>query len=212
MPKPNDSQSINDVAPRKWADYYKAVANRPPRDTLLAALTNFEQDIPNAKSKTAIDLGCGDGRDTIELLRRGWNVIAIDGEQEAITRLKSRSDINTELLQTRIAKFENIDLQSKVDLINASFSLPFCEPKIFPELWHKIVSGLIAGGRFCGQLFGDGDSWAADSTINYHTMSDIESLLQPFEIELLNEEDCDGKTALGNEKHWHIFHIVACKK
>lgn len=215
MPNPNDNQSINDVAPRRWADYYKAVANRPPRDTLLAALTFFEQDIPNAKSKTAIDLGCGDGRDTIELLRRGWNVIAIDGEQEAIARLLQRSDINfynPELLQTRIAKFENIELPSKANLINASFSLPFCEPKIFPELWNKIVSGLIPGGRFCGQLFGDRDSWANDSTINYHTMSHIESLLQSFEIELLNEEDRDGKTALGTAKHWHIFHIVARKK
>ena len=212
MAKPNDNQFTNDVAPRRWSDYYKAVANRPPRETLLAALTNFERDIPNAKSKTAIDLGCGDGRDTVELLRRGWNVMAIDGEQEAIDRLLQRSDINIQLLQTRIAKFENIDLPSKADLINASFSLPFCEPKIFPSLWNKIVSTLISGGRFSGQLFGDRDSWVADPTINYHTMSDVESLLKPFEIELLNEEDRDGKTALGNKKHWHIFHIVARKK
>lgn len=212
MSKSNDNQSINDVAPRRWSDYYKAVANRPPRDTLLAALTNFERDIPQAESKTAIDLGCGDGRDTVELLRRGWNTIAIDGEEEAITRLLQRSDINTQLLQTRIAKFEDIELSESVDLINASFSLPFCEPKNFPNLWNKIVSGLTTGGRFSGQLFGERDSWATDSTINHHTILDIELLLQPFEIELLDEEERDGKTALGNEKHWHIFHIVARKK
>ncbi len=212
MPESNDNQSTNDLAPRKWSDYYKAVANRPPRETLLTALTNFERDILKAESKLAIDLGCGDGRDTVELLRRGWNVIAIDGEQEAITRLLKRPDINTQLLQTRIAEFENLELLSKVDLINASFSLPFCEPNHFPHLWNKIVSGLIPKGRFSGQLFGNRDSWANDSTINYHTMSDIELLLQPFEIELLKEEDRDGKTALGNEKHWHIFHIVARKK
>lgn len=212
MSKSNENQSINDVAPRRWSDYYKAVANRPPRETLLTALTFFERDIPQAESKTAIDLGCGDGRDTVELLRRNWNVIAIDGEQQAITRLLQRSDINTELLQTRVGKFENIQLSSDVNLINASFSLPFCEPNNFPELWNKIVSGLIPGGRFCGQLFGDRDSWATDPTINYHTMSDVNLLLQPFEIELLKEEDRNGKTALGNEKHWHIFHIVARKK
>jgi hypothetical protein len=43
-------------------------------------------------------------------------------------------------------------------------------------------------------------------------MSDIESLLQHFEIELFQEEHSDGKTALGNKKHWHIFDIVARKK
>jgi hypothetical protein len=37
-------------------------------------------------------------------------------------------------------------------------------------------------------------------------------LLQPFEIEMLEEEDHPGKTAIGEEKHWHIFHIVARKK
>lgn len=212
MSKPNDSQLINDVAPRKWSNYYKAVANRPPRETLVTALTNFERDILQAESKIAIDLGCGDGRDTVELLRRGWNVTAIDGEQEAITRLLQRSDIDTKFLQTRIDQFENIELPLKADLINASFSLPFCNPNNFPDLWHKIISSLIPGSRFSGHLFGNKDSWAANSTINHHTMSDVQLLLQPFQIELLKEEEHPGKTALGNEKYWHLFHIVARKQ
>lgn len=212
MPKSNDDLSINNVVPRTWSDYYKAVANRPPRKTLLTALTNMIGGFPKAESKIAVDLGCGDGRDTVELLRQGWNVIAIDGEQEAITRLLERSDINTQLLQTRIAQFENLELPPEVNLINASFSLPFCEPNYFPSLWNKIVSSLVTQGRFSGQLFGDRDSWANDSTMNNHTLSDVKSLLQPFEIELLEEEDRDGKTALGKEKHWHLFHIVARKK
>jgi trans-aconitate methyltransferase len=212
MSKPKDYQSTNDAAPRSWSDYYKAVANRPPRETLLTALTNFERDIPKAESKIAIDLGCGDGRDTVELLRRGWNVMAIDGEPEAIARLLQRSDIDTELLQTRIARFENIELSESVDLINASFSLPFCKPKNFPDLWNKIVSSLIPGGRFSGHLFGNKDSWATDLTMNHHTLSDVRLLLQPFQIELLKEEEHPGKTALGNEKYWHLFHIVARKK
>ncbi|AFY58557.1 Tellurite resistance protein TehB [Rivularia sp. PCC 7116] len=210
MSKLNDNQSINKAAPRSWSDYYKAVANRPPRETLLTALANFEPE-NEAEPRTAIDLGCGEGRDTVELLRRGWKVIAIDSQQEAIERLKNRCDKKT-VIETRIAQFENIDLPSDVDLINASFSLPFCKPENFPELWHKIVSGLTTGGRFSGHLFGDRDSWAADSTMSNHTMSQIEALLQPFEVELLSEEDHPGKTALGHEKHWHIFHIVARKK
>ena len=207
-----NKMSNNNIAPRSWSDYYKAIANRPPRETLLTALTNFERDIPQAESKIAVDLGCGEGRDTVELLRRGWNVIAIDAEEEAITRLLQRPNINTKLLQTHVAQFENIRLPESVNLINASFSLPFCEPKSFPDLWNKIVCSLARGGRFSGQLFGDRDSWAADSTINHHTMSDVESLLQHEEIELLKEEEHPGKTALGNEKYWHIFHIVARKK
>lgn len=204
--------SSNKAVPRCWSDYYKAVANRPPRETLLAALANMSTTIKSVESRMAVDLGCGEGRDTVELLRRGWNVIAIDGEQEAITRLLQREDINTELLQTRVAQFENIEFPESVDLINASFSLPFCKPDSFPDLWKKIVSNLAPSGRFSGHLFGDRDSWATDSTMNYHTLSDVKSLLQPFEVELFTEEDHPGKTALGKSKHWHIFHIVARKK
>ena len=32
------------------------------------------------------------------------------------------------------------------------------------------------------------------------------------EIELLDEEDHPGKTALGEEKHWHLYKIVARKR
>ncbi|MEL6463134.1 MAG: class I SAM-dependent methyltransferase, partial [Cyanobacteria bacterium J06621_15] len=116
------------------------------------------------------------------------------------------------LLENRISRFENIDLPSGVDLINASFSLPFCEPQSFPELWNKIFSSLICGGRFSGQLFGNKDSWAKDSKMNFHTLSDINLLLKDFAVELLSEADHPGRTALGDEKHWHIFHIVARKK
>ena len=217
----NNYQSINQVAPRSWSDYYEAVANRPPRETLFTALANFERNVLKTESKIAVDLGCGEGRDTVELLRRGWDVIAIDGEQEAVTRLLQRPDINTELLQTRVATFENIDLPESLNLINASFSLPFCAPESFPGLWEKIVSSLLTGGRFSGHLFGDTrsvmppayrDSWAIDPNMNHHTRSDVELLLQAFDVELFNEEDRPGKTALGKEKHWHIFHIVARKK
>ncbi|MGQ9869558.1 hypothetical protein [Leptodesmis sp.] len=47
-------------------------------------------------SRVAVDLGCGDGRDTVELLRRDWQVLAIDGEPQAIARLLERPDINRE--------------------------------------------------------------------------------------------------------------------
>ena len=35
----------------------------------------------------AIDLGCGDGRDVVEILRRGWRVVAVDAEPEALRQL-----------------------------------------------------------------------------------------------------------------------------
>jgi tellurite methyltransferase len=194
---------------RDWIAYYQAVKDRPPRDTLLHALNQF--DAENFSMGFAVDLGCGEGRDTVELLRRGWKVLGIDGEAEAIARLMQRPDLDRTRLETRIDRFEILSLPNNIDLINASFCLPFCSTAAFPRLWQTITHALRPGGRFCGQLIGERDSWAVQGTANYQTRSEIETLLQCFTVEWLEEEEHPGKTALGEDKHWHIFHIVAHK-
>jgi len=200
---------------RRFTEYYQAVEGRPPRETLLTALNRFEAELTAQNGRVitgdAVDLGCGDGRDTVELLRRNWRVLAIDGESEAIARLRQRSEINRTYLETRVQKFENLALPPDVDLINASFCLPFCVPEHFVGLWEEIVTALRPGGRLCGQLFGDRDSWASYGDISTHTREQVEALLSPFEVEVLDEEEHPGSTALGEEKHWHLFHIVARK-
>ncbi|MGP1373769.1 MAG: class I SAM-dependent methyltransferase [Almyronema sp.] len=213
---PNQAAAIDSPQfQRRWADYYRAVAGRPPRETLLTALDRFTPETPPpARSAVgfAVDLGCGDGRDTVELLRRNWRVLAIDGEPEAIARLRQRQDIDRTYLETRVQRFESLTLPPDVDLINASFCLPFCPPHHFSELWDEMVTALRPGGRFCGHLFGDRDSWATYRDLSYHTRQQLVQLLNPFEIELLKEEEHPGKTALGEEKYWHLYHIVACKR
>lgn len=196
---------------RRWAAYYQAVAGRPPRETLLTALERFSTESSTSPRRTAVDLGCGDGRDTVEILRHNWRVIAVDGEPEAIERLRRRSDINRTYLETRVQRFEELTLPPDVDLVNASFCLPFCPPSSFPQLWEEIVTALRSGGRFCGHLFGDRDSWATFRDVSFHTRTELEQLLTPFEIELLDEEEHPGKTALGEDKHWHLYNIVARK-
>jgi tellurite methyltransferase len=199
---------------RRWVDYYQAVAGRPPRETLLQALERFATEPLTSERATvgfAVDLGCGDGRDTVELLQQRWRVLAIDGEAEAIARLRQRSDINRTYLETRVQKFEVLTLPPEVDLINASFCLPFCPPEAFPNLWEEITVALRSGGRFCGHLFGDRDTWATYPELSHHSRPQVEQFLQPFVVEVLDEEEHPGKTALGDEKYWHIFNIVARK-
>jgi SAM-dependent methyltransferase len=187
-----------------WSDYWTAVAGRPPRPTLLAALDRF-----GAFRGLAVDLGCGEGRDTIELLRRGWRVVAIDAEAEAIERLLARPDLPaSSALETTAVRFEDATWP-QADLVNASFSLPFCPPRRFDEFWARLRASLRPGGRFCGQLFGERDEWAGNPGLTIHTRADVDNRLRGWEIELLDEEESDGKTAVGKPKHWHIFQIVA---
>jgi membrane dipeptidase len=183
-----------------WGQYF-AVAGDEPRPTLLDALARF--DMPGL----AVDLGAGTGRDSAELLRRGWRVVAIDREQQAVDRLSAIAA--PPQLETRLAHFEDAEWPA-CELVNASFSLPFCPPQEFTRVWQKIVDSLRPGGRFCGQLFGEHDDWAGSGVV-VQTRGELRDLLAPFEVELLDEFDQDGKTAVGTRKHWHVYHLVARK-
>lgn len=189
-----------------WSRYYEARPN-VVRETLLDAVERFREP------GVAVDLGCGAGGDAAELLRRGWRVVAIDAEPEAIERLRARGDLGEgglERLETQVARFEDAALPV-ADLVNASWALPFCRPASFPALWTRIAESLSAGGRFCGQLFGDRDEWRGERDLTFLARDEVESLLSGFEVELLDEDEHDGTTALGEPKHWHVFHIVARK-
>jgi len=189
--------------------YYDATAGRPPRRTLLAALDLFAAE---GTGKRAVDLGCGDGRDTIELARRGWSVLAIDAEPEAIARLMARPDLPANArIATLCGKFEELDWPV-CDLVNSSFALPLCPPRHFPALWRKIAESLAGGGRFAGQLYGPRDSWAGDPGMTIFDGADARALFAGYAIELFDEEESDAVTPRGRAKHWHVFHIVARKR
>jgi membrane dipeptidase len=191
---------VLDATWRPWGRYFAATGD-DPRPTLRDALARF--DAPGL----AVDLGAGTGRDTAELLRRGWRVVAVDREPEAVERLRALGSLPE--LEVRHARFEDADWPA-CDLVNASFALPFCPPDAFPGLWAKIVTSLRPGGRFSGQLFGDRDDWAGSGVL-VHTHDQLGALLAPFEVESLDEFDDDGTTAVGTRKHWHIYHVVARK-
>lgn len=104
-----------------WETYYQAVADRPPRDTLLKALANFAAESQTDQIHWAVDLGCGEGRDTVELLHQGWQVLAIDGEQQGLDRLLQRPDLPLNRLQTQRMRFESLTLPAEVDLNQCQF-------------------------------------------------------------------------------------------
>ncbi|MBX3405080.1 MAG: class I SAM-dependent methyltransferase [Phycisphaeraceae bacterium] len=218
MPKPAP-KAQHFAEKRDWPGYFGVVLGKPARETLLSALERFEREpktdsprAPETEPPLAIDLGCGEGRDTLELLRRGWRVRAIDSHPMAFDLLLPRVPTEQrERLTVRAAAFEGLDLPA-ARLVNASFSLPFCEPAHFDALWSRIVAAVEPGGRFCGQLFGDRDSWATIPDRSHQTEQRARDMFAAFDIEEFRAEEKDDNDALGNPKHWHVFHVVARRR
>ncbi|MBK8383416.1 MAG: class I SAM-dependent methyltransferase [Ignavibacteria bacterium] len=196
---------------KDWSDFYKAIKDRPPRETLLEALTFFDKDEDPGKQYYAMDIGCGTGLDTFELLRRGWKVFATDKEQKAIDIIREKvTEDKKENLETAAVAFHELSFKS-ADLINAGMSLPFCNPDKFDKVWENVVNAIKINGRFSGNFFGEKDEWANFDDMTFHTKDKLKSMFTKFEIEFFHERDEDGETATGIKKHWHVFSVVARK-
>ena len=158
-----------------------------------------------------IDLGCGTGRDTVFLIKNGWKVIAIDKENTEEIIRASLNKKEQDLLKFVKQDFEdNITLQS-CNLLVANASLSFCHKKYFNELWKKVVNSITKDGYFVGNFFGVNDTWSKRDNMVFFTNDEVLNLFNSFEIINFKEVEKDGKTALGIEKHWHIFNVIAKK-
>jgi tellurite methyltransferase len=190
------------VTDGRWPTYYTANEGRPPRAQLLEVLEAFP--LPGE----AVDLGCGAGIDTAAMLDRGWSVFATDAEAEGLERLRRRvGDAHGDRLRIQHARMEDVALPP-ADLVWASYSLFFCEPARFGELWDRIFEAVRPGGWFAGQILGERDAWAGTPGISSFTLADAMSLFEGWEVRRFQEEDEDGEACSG-PKHWHVFHVTA---
>lgn len=205
---PMRAQDYSEV--EDWPGYFQAVIGKGARETLVAALDAFQAE--GRLDGLAIDVAAGEGRDTLELLARGWRVVATDSHPDAFALLCPRvPEAQRARLTTLQVTFDEMEVP-RCDLVNASFALPFCEPRHFPALWRRIVEAIRPGGRFAGQFFGDRDTWASLPGRTHHSHDEVLALLAAFEIEMMRVEERDDPPDVRRPKHWQLFHVVAKKR
>lgn len=199
---------VSEVA---WEDYYRAIEGRPLRPLFLDALAFLPTPPGDDRARNAVDLGCGDGGETLALLAQGWTVLAVDGAPEAIARLRaSDPSEHAARLTTVVGRFHEVELPD-ADFVYAGLSLPFCAPAEFADVWRAIRRALRSGGVFAGHFFGPHDSWASTPDMTFHNREELDELFTGFDVQLLREQDEDGP-AVSGPKHWHVFHAIATKR
>jgi SAM-dependent methyltransferase len=194
-----------------WEDYYKAIEGRSLRPLFLEALPFLPNPRADERARVAIDLGCGDGNETLALLARGWTVVAVDGAPEAIVRLRASVEPDdARRLTTLVGAFDEVELPD-ADFVYAGLSLPFCAPGEFSDVWRAVGHALSGGGAFAGHFFGPHDSWASTPDMTFQTREELQLLFRGFDVHVLREQDEDGP-AVSGPKHWHVFHVIANKR
>lgn len=188
-----------------WTDYLQASKDKPLHLLWREVEPYLEE------GQVALELGCGAGAGVEFLASKGLQIIAVDQEPEALELTKARLKPNHEVHLVR-AQFQDLGLDANsLDIIYAGFSLFFLRAWEFGQVWQRLLKALKEGGIFAGQLLGVNDDWA-ERGYTVHTLNEVQSLLHPFEILYFEEAERDGKTMVGTEKHWHVFHIVARKR
>jgi SAM-dependent methyltransferase len=155
----------------------------------------------------ALDIGAGAGRDTAYLLRQGFHVTAVDPEPSSARAMRK-------MPQQRWLRFVQVPAQDfkpeSYDLVNAQYVLPFVPRKAFAPTVRRLVAAVRPGGVMTATFFGPHDSWnQPGSEQTFITRARARALLRGLQIVELEEEDEDGETADGTQKHWHLFHVLA---
>lgn len=189
-----------------WSQYINITKNKAPRRLLVRAV-QYVKD-----KKAALDLGAGAFNDSKYLLELGFEkVIAVDIE------------VNSDLVSDMAKKYEDTFVFEKIkiedycfrennfNLVNAQFVLSFIKKEKIIKVLNDIKKSLKNEGIFVGQFFGLKDSWNGRKDISAYGEEEVRRFFRGLEIIYFQEEEKDGLTAMGGQKHWHIYNFIARK-
>ncbi|MHC4832866.1 MAG: class I SAM-dependent methyltransferase [Planctomycetota bacterium] len=186
---------------------------------VTSSVTSSEEAREAPHRRRAADLGCGAGTEVLELLRHGFEVLAVDLHAECVeeTRRRAAREGVDDRLETRVADLAGLELpRDRFDLVHAGFALPFCPRSAWPACWTAIARSVRVGGVFAGQFFGPHEPMmlkaaSADVTVlDREEVANLRRVVPGIVWEALREEEIDrpGRGPRGEPKHWHVFHAL----
>jgi SAM-dependent methyltransferase len=198
---PDDQQ----VGP-DWPAYYRATIGREPRPLFARGMRLVAE--AGLAPGNAVEVGFGDGTETLALLADGWRVLAIDPTPAAAEVLRPRVPPSAaSRLEILTARVDAIGLPP-FDLLYAGYAFPFIRPETFPRVWADVVARVRPGGFLVVNLFGVHDTWASDPDMTFVDAERVHGLVAGLEVAVLDEVENDGDSFDG-PKHWHVFDVVA---
>lgn len=181
--------------------YEKTKANKPSPLLKKFFMYGYNKQLTGS---AAIDLGCGAGNDTVELINKGFHVTAIDNEM-GVKEILERRVSDSEKLNVIINDFSKIKLP-KADLIDANMSIFFVKDN-FNMFIENMLKSINKKGFFIGNFLGKEDDWANSKTAV--EKEELLSFFEDFKMFYFSQEKYYRDTALGKNKFWHVYTVMA---
>lgn len=182
----SDQETVS-VYARKAKDY----ANLPMTQEQADALDMFSAALkPGAH---ILDLGCGPGLHTLELIKRGFTARAIDATPEFVETARTKG------IDAYLATFDDLTEESAYDGIWASFSLLHAPRAAFPRHIAACKRALRDGGcLFLGLKLGTGEERDdLGRFYSYYTEEELREILTNAGFDRLQSQTGQGKGLAG---------------
>jgi SAM-dependent methyltransferase len=126
-----------------WQNKWKNITQHLP--ATYFARRSFSL-MKSQRPRTLLDLGCGDGKDSLYFARKGIRVTAIDFSARAIEKLTHRA--TGMKVHPKVMDIRNLKLIRKFDVIYANLSLHYFDDKTTTRIFNDIHKLLPKRGLF----------------------------------------------------------------
>lgn len=207
----------------KWHDY-----NLAKKDAYLLGMTptakkGIEIYLADKQTKPnfILNIGASTGQEVIPLAQQGCqNIWAVDPDEEALNFLQDSLNALSLNSQIRCIKspFLKLEVNSNtVDLLIATYVLPYISPNQFQNCWRKCHEVVKPGGYIAADFFGPFSNRPLDPEMTYHTEQQVKDLFaQGWQIVWFEKEpeESGRKTYGGNgpPPSGDLYRVVAKKQ
>lgn len=132
-----------------WADIEPAIFSSISINKASEHIDNIVKLLNLNQDMQILDLCCGVGRHTLELARRGFNVVGVDRNETFLRKAKDKAEkekLNIEFIREDMRAFRRPELFDIVININTSFGY-FENPEDDKTVVKNIYESLRDGGR-----------------------------------------------------------------
>lgn len=103
--------------------------------------------LKNKNIKSILDLGSGDGKDSLYFLKKDIQVTSVDFSKEAMSKLtKIIKEKKLKNIKTLVADIKNLNLKNKFDVIYANLSLHYFDDKTTTKIFSNLLKLLNQDG------------------------------------------------------------------
>ena len=133
-----------DNLPKLWDTKWQALGNQEVNTFAIDIFENYLDK--SQKDISILDLGCGNGADTLYFHDKGFkDITALDFSPYGINKIKEKVNIKTILEDMESAEFP----KNTFNVIYAHLSLHYFEDELTKELFQKAYSWLKEDGILC---------------------------------------------------------------